>query len=393
MEELTLKQRLGQIIHNNRLSKKQSQKDLSISLNYSQSMISRIEKGYEDLNLEVYLETLNKLGLFYDLSTNTAEQINVLIEEIYQHSLYMDLEKIEAAIITFNQFMPNCLYYYDYLAAELVELYFQGNEEECETILKECQGNENLCHKLNQKLIHYIRLILESKIKQSNFTWEPDLNKPEIMDALDYYTYGVVFYNQHQYSKALMHLLYAIDQSEENKNIKRMSHAEVVINKMLMKDHDYFNLKLRLQDLFKHNQIGLMSDGYTLQFQMAYCLYYLKEYEKALAIFQTLQNKEFEYVQLVNYMIFKSCEKLQVENPIQVNIRLFDLYKKYQNNEKDDDYYQMIEQFILPHLQDYLEIKEYQIYAVDLMDHYFDTKKYSKFKKISEKINHIYKII
>jgi transcriptional regulator with XRE-family HTH domain len=391
MEELTLKQRLGQIIHNNRLSKKQSQKDLSTNLNYSQSMISRIEKGYDDLNLDLYLETLSKLGLFYDLSLEIEEQINTLIGEIYHHVLYLELEQLETGINSFNQFMPNCLYYYDFLAVELVELYFQGNDEECEIILKELIGNENLCHQLNQRLIKHIRLILESKNKKA-VTWDPESIKREEMDELDHYAYGVIYYHHHQYSKSLMHLLYSIDQCDEKKNSNRMSHAEVIINKMLMKDHDYHNLKIRLQDLLNHHQIKYKSDANTLQFQLAYSRYYLKEYEQALVEFQALRNQTFEYDHLLDYMIFK-CQQ-QLNQTIQVNDSLLlTLYHKFQNNEKDQTYYELIEHHILPELEFHLELKEYQLYTLDLMEHYFETKKYTKYKKLSELINRIYKVI
>lgn len=400
MKLLTLKQRLGLIIQDHRKSQNISQIELSEKLNYSQSMISRMEKGYDAISIESFVQTIEHLGLFCDISEELSTKIDQLLQSFHYGIIELDNESVRETLNEFNQLMPNVVYYYDYLVIEAAAFYFEGNDRECIALLQTIKGHEKMCDPRTRESYRFMRrLYIYNKLIKATLKEQEEL-KAEYNKGLEYYLSGIGEYYSFSYSEALRDFLQSITYYQREHNLRRVAHAECYINKILMKDNDYVNIKVRTQALLKKNIAFIPRDYATLTFQLAYSHYYLKEYDQAYTLFQKLEGQAFEYDYLIPYMLQK-CLLNVVEyhtlalpsEEINSETILYHLLLSYNNETKDASFYKLIEQNILPLLPMRLEIKEYQIYTLDLMEYYFQEKKYTKYKKLIEKLNTYYHIL
>lgn len=397
--QLTTKQKMGKLISIYRRDRQLSQNELAQQLNYSQSVISRMELGYEEISGETYVDVLETFELTIDPSDETKESIESIIKEAYHQIMFLDLEPFLVGLNQFNQCLPNVLYQFDYSILKAYELYYIGDEKKSWQLTRSIIKFETLLHPLCRELYYYLLASFYLRRKHHiTHLKQFFMNRFSSDKAIDQYILGVYYYYTHQYTKALPVLYQATESFLKEGNQKRYSRAEIYLIKILMIEHDYFSIKMRLEEFLNKQPELINRDLSSLQFQLAYSYYHLKETEKAYQLFQSIQYPHFKYAPILPYMIYKCERRLNIKSnsldkPLSDTHILFYLYDHYQMDAKPTAYYEAIETHLLPQLQRQIELKEFQIHLFELLDYYFHQQRYNDYKQLIERINHIYKVV
>lgn len=398
MITMTMKQRFGQTIRGYRIERGLRQRDIAKYLNCSQSMISRIERGYDTINEQVYHQIGLQLGINLACFKNDYESIEGLIRRFVEAVMDLNHQSLNEIQDAFKPYHGTLPFTYDYLTMVMFGQYFSGDDNEAIRTLAILDGKADYIHLAIRPFYELLRFIYYKKNTATN-QFPQSLPLPLLPnEALQTFLEAVNDYYDHYHPKALNGFLRAMTLFKRYAHARWQAHCEVYINKILMTDNDYGNLKVRTQSLLRRNETYLPRDQYSLTFQLAYSLYHLGEVEEALQLLQTLQSKTFEYADLVPYMIERCQKRLKEQpenNPPEPKERhaLELLIEHYEANRKDSNYYRLIEQLIVPHLPIRLEINEYLTYAFDLLEYYGGKGNNEKYQELSQKMSILYRIL
>lgn len=393
---MTIKQRFGQMIREYRKTQGLLQRELSDRLNYSQSMVSRLERGCDFISQSTYEKVLKRIGLAFHIDETHHQAVEKLIQRFTEAVIELDYKTTEDILNAFSPYKSNPFFYYDFLVVQLYHFYFSGDNEQTLVTLALLTQKAYMVHPYLRPYLDMLTFIYQKK-ESISVQEEQALAIPVMPhEGLQIFLHAINDYYDHYHTKALNGFLRAMTLFRRYTHERWQAHCEVFINKILMTDNDYGNLKVRTQALLRKNKDYLPRDTNCLSFQLAYSLYHLNALEEAYQILLGLQGKTFEYEDLVPYMIDKCCLKLQKQptlNSSNHNHTLHVLYQHYEQDEKNPSYYHLIEQVIVPDLPRRLEINEYLTYAFDLLDYYGNKGNYQKYQELSQKMNILYRLI
>ncbi len=397
LQELSSKKKLGLIIKLNRKKRGISQNELAKTLIYDQSVVSRIEKGYENINYDLYLHTLSFFDIYHKENKMIEKQIFSLIDQMFSSYEILNIEHFNDYMIQIDKLLAinhNIIYSYNLLCLKMV-CYYMFTTEKTKDLLIELKPIYHLCEKKCQLLYQIIEFqyILHEKDRL-------ELDKREISFQMDsengliQYLWGKYFFQAFNYSKAIEYLSRAINQFQYENNITRMIRAELMINEILLTSLQYELVKSRTIKFLQLKECIHPYDKHKLIFQLGYCQYHLTHYEEASMLLQEVVEKKIYNLEIVTHVYHKCLFKL-TKHQILTELKpshIFD-YLFFMMKEKDKDYFTLIEKYIQPKFESRFYLKETQHYIFELLDYYFDHSKYKLYRQLSDKINkilHIY---
>ncbi|QVK17110.1 helix-turn-helix transcriptional regulator [Mycoplasmatota bacterium] len=400
--ESNLKYKLGFIIKVNRKLKNLSQQKLSNSVNYNQSVISKIERGNDSIHISIYDLLLKYFNLSYVYDSEIDHRVNQLIDDVYDAFLYLKYDNLNVLIKKTYELQKenqNVIRMYELLILELVLRFINREYNKCRDMINNLTYFYPVCHQKCQLcfiyLSNYFKIYLEGKkINIIKFNKKYQLNQTD--GFVDYFN-GWCYYYEFNYSKALSYLYQAVDKFLQKGNIARMIRCELMINEILLIDKHYLDVFNRTKRIINQYKIIELSEDYSrLFFHLGYSTYYLKKYEQAKSYFERIINdntsKEYSFT---NYMYLKCL--LKIGKNINLDF-VNDLDEKKENiftilffkELEKDHFFHLIETYIIPDIKQQIFKTEYQYYTFLLLDHYWNTKKYRQYKKLNEDI---YKIL
>lgn len=390
----TKKQKLGFIIQHERKKQGMNQGALGKALIYDQSIISRIEKGYKNINDDLYDIVLKYFKIKHEENTFLEKQIEDIIDNIYSSYEVLNIDHFRQYIFQIEEFLhlnQNIIFHYNLLMLKMICLYML-QQEKAKTYLDTLETYYPILHPKCQALFQMIqiqyylrdnkRLDLSQELKTISLSKEND-------DGLVLYLWGKYYFTIFDYSKALDYYSKALNHFMEEKNYQRIVRCGTNINEILLVDYQYDIVKERIEKLLHLKPYMTDYDYRYLNFQLAYCLYHLKSYQEAYEVFDKIVKSSKAL--FIEHMYHKCLYQLKVK-PIEAVVFHHNYYDELYfelENEKPAKYYQLIEEHILPRIGKLFYLKEIQHYVFNLLDHYFHHKKYTLYKKLSNKINQI----
>jgi len=401
-----IKSKLGHIIKYNRKIRKLTQKKLSDNINYNQSVICKIEKGNDRIHQTIYVTALQYFKLNYLLNQNIDSLIDELIEEVYDVFLYLrinETKQLMSRIDVLKNKNQNAIQMYNLLILELVLNLLDHEFDRCREMLKTLVYFYPICDKRCQVCFIYVNNYFKTlyhigeNVNINDLNLKYDFNQT---DGFIDYLMGWCYYYEFNYSKALSYLHEAIIKFTHKNNICRFIRSELLINEILLIDkhyHDVFDRTKKIID--KYPILTCIEDYSRIYFQLGYCAYYLKEYKQAktyfLKVIEIGNENELHFVQ---YMYLKCLDKLSEEinydliNQLEVNKHNV-LTILYFRKLKEEDFYQLIEDYIIPEMNHQLFKTEIQYYLFLLLDYYWVIKKYRQYKNLNEIIYQLLHIL
>lgn len=401
-KEYSVKEKLGLAIKNVRKAKKISQTNMSKAIIYNQSVISRMEQGYQEIHLNIFISALKHLGEKYIIDENLNNDINTLINKIYycyEYQLFEKIGKLNNKTKAYQKANQNIIKYYDLLILELTSEYVKKNYKKCNELIKELDEVFMICEKRCQLLFLIIKIHLLSIGKygsELNINNYEDVKKLDFNDGLVLYLKGLLYLKTFNYSKSIKNLSNAQVIFKDKNNFYRLIRCDIYLNRILLYEENYLYVKEKIFKIFS-KKIKLNEIDYNrLLFQLCYSLYHLKEYKKCLSYLKKIKiyvgdnSKMFSnYLKIIcEYKIFN--DKPIIEKEIIFNNYLVYLYF---NEEMDENSSLIIEEYIEPTLERNYYKKEYYYYCIKQLDYYWNNRQYKKYKCLSDKIHKIMHIL
>ncbi len=392
--EYTLKAKLGNIIQFKRNEAAMSQKALAKVLIYDQSVISRIEKGYEDINIDLYIKVLN----FYqtEMVINKALELEItrITEMIFTSYEFLNINDFNVYLININNLIRrnrNIIKAYDLFCLKMVCLYMLRNKQ-ARTYLNNLKKLYIICEPKCKILYHMIEIqyyLYDRKRKDINI--ELKFNSNDYDHGLIQYLWGKYYFETYSYSKAIEFLSRALISFKKENNVQRIVRCEIMKNEIFLRENQFHIVRIKSIALLKIKGIIINNDKFTILFHLGYCLYNLHEYQKALAIFTSLIDKDFSEHDFILHLTNKCLVKLKkIQSNDIVEYHILDrLYFKYgETLNINDEYCELVEKLMYDIESNFYK-KEYRYYLINLLNYYFNNKKYSKFLQLSHKIDKI----
>lgn len=398
--------KLGFIIKVNRKLKNFSQHKLSGVINYNQSVISKVEKGNEQIHITIYNRLLHYFNLNYVYNPNIDSQVNQLIEEVYDAFVYLKYYKLNVLmgkIHKLQQVNQNVVRMYDLLILELVIRFINREYNKCQVMIKNLiffySVSDEICQIIFMYLNNYFKVLYQEGEKIDSIKLKSKYNLNQTDGFVNYFI-GWCYYYEYNYSKALRYLHQSVDKFSQKENIHRMIRSELMINEILLIDKHYLDVFNRTKKIIDQHKIIKSSEDQTrLYFHLGYSAYYLHEYKQAKNYFKQIIDDETSKEHYFNqYMYLKCLFKMDKK----INLDFINHLKETKENvltilffkEIHDDYfYHLIETYIIPDIKYKFFKTEYQHYVFLLLDYYWNIKKYCQYKKLNETIYEILHIV
>lgn len=391
-DEFTKKAKIGYVIQFKRNEAGMSQKALAKELIYNQSVISRIEKGYEEINLELYERALKYFRLEMVENQALEKIITKITDLIYTSYEFLNINHFKDYLILINNLIKlnrNIIKTYELMCLKMVCLYMLLREE-ARTYLYKLANLYKICEAKCKILYHMIEIqyyLFEHKRKNINLQLK--FKSSDYNHGLIQYLLGKYYFESYNYSKAIEFLSRAIFNFKKENNVQRIVRCELMKNEIFLMENQYQIVKIKSLSLLKIKGNIQQNDINKIKYHLGYSLYHLHEFQEALALFNNFIDEEFSEHNFILHLINKCLVKLkqkQINNIVEYHI-LDRLYFKY-SDINNQEYYELIEKLISD-IESHFYKKEYRYYLFALLNYYFNNKKYIKYTQLSHKIHKI----
>lgn len=399
-QALTDKQKLGIVIKEMRKEKKISQLQLARELIYTQSVISRMEQGYETIHIEVYLRCLNLFKVKHEINIELDIQITSLIDYIFQSYEFLTIVDFNNYLTQVNHYLKgnqNIIMYYDLLCMKMSCLYMLSRYQEARELIKILNNYYLVCQHKCQILYHVLKtqLILMNRKHKSIELSENQIPLSEDSEhGMIQYMWAKFYLISFNYSQAIIKLNYANECFIKENNRQRMMRCELLLNEICLKDQQYELVKTRTLELLKNLKGIHPFDVNKLFFHLGYCYYYMHDYRACIDSLDKINKEVFYEHNFIVHIKNKALFKLDIDFTLdfqQINAyNVLDyLFFNYLDNPIDEKFYLFIEKYLVDEFEINYFKKEYQIYLNYLLNYYYNSKKYKKYKHLSDKIHKI----
>lgn len=386
---LSTKQKLGMIIKLNRKALNLTQNTLASKLNYVQSIVSRMEKGNETMPIDLYQTALALFNLNYMEDQSIDQQVYQLKRDIYTAFINLDDQQLDTIMTNVESLLIsnlNTIIYYELLFIQLIYYYLSGDYTQAKQSIEQLKPYIPITSKEIQQLVYDITFSIDQHHPIEDL--QLDNHHPGMIEYLK----GLNYYRQFKTAKAIYHLNGSNDLFKQDDNVNRIAYNHYLINKLLARENDYVNILININVVLNELQPSMPIID-LLKYLKGYSLYQTKQYESALTVLETINPKNLHNEQsYYHYLVDKTKLKLNIisdfTNTSAYN-ELHQLFSLYQENEKNESYYSLIETFILPQIESHFDQVEFQFYTFDLLDHYWKKRFYKKYKQLITRVNYI----
>lgn len=406
-KKLSDKERIGKIIIYLRKQNKITQEQLAKDVGCDQSIISRIENGYEGVDRSIYNLALNVFSYHYDCHDQIIMDLEEMLERFVQAYILLDVDQVKSIIdememkqdqnIYFEIHLRVIHYMYDYLIRKM---------NDCDEKLDHLYTIIDVLLPSYKVLFYFKKLNLalyESDFEKANEIIDYSnasfvIKNKDINQFLAYYM-GWYHFKRNNRSKALKFLLDVRDYFVKTNNQIRKLRVDFIIATSLMREENY-QLALRTLDKIAEDYQDILrnQDHFYILFSKGFIYYAQQKNDLAIATFrQALKIKDKIDKNYVYYYLLKLYSKeddlfnykktLSKINYADTSYgsKMIDLFILYRLG-KTENYYRYIEEEILPLLKMHYLYPEISHYLLELLDHYYKKGFYQRYHDLSIKI-------